>query len=290
MAAAGAADDEAVEELKGQRMSQAKAREIGRKGPQVALYPGGSGMDDEVIRQPIELGAKGAANIEVLHQSPCAWAQHYVAAVNLGGIYSPQVDGRAGDRAKGFLCAIFAVQSPNLHRLFALSCHHLQAIAYAQAARGECSGDHGARSLYAKRTVDPQAHWGCRIGSRYFSKHIIQRPPQLCNAFAGKGGDGDNGGVGKRGICQLRTDLGGAIYGGAVAAGKCDNSMLYAQCPQGIAMIGGLGLPPLISCHHEKDHWGRAYAGKHIAQEFFMARHVHESHICTRGQGGPGKS
>ena len=48
-------------------MSQAKAREIGRKGPQVALYPGGTGVDDEVIWQPIELGAKGAANIEVLH-------------------------------------------------------------------------------------------------------------------------------------------------------------------------------------------------------------------------------
>ena len=69
VAAAGAADDEAVEELKGQRMSQAKAREIGRKGPQVALYPGGTGVDDEVIWQPIELGAKGAANIEVLHLS-----------------------------------------------------------------------------------------------------------------------------------------------------------------------------------------------------------------------------
>ena len=65
--AARTAHYETIKEPQRQRVCQADAREIGGQRPQVGLYPGGTGVDDEVIWQPIELGAKGAANIEVLH-------------------------------------------------------------------------------------------------------------------------------------------------------------------------------------------------------------------------------
>ena len=81
-------------------MRQADAREIGGQGTQVGLYPGGTGVHDEVIGQPVELRAKGAADIEVVHQAPRAGGKQHVAAVNIGGIHPTQVDGRAGDGAE----------------------------------------------------------------------------------------------------------------------------------------------------------------------------------------------
>ena len=81
-------------------MRQADAREIGRQGTQVGLYPGGTGVHDEVIGQPVELRAKGAADIKVVHQAPRTRGKQHVAAVDVGGIRPTQVDGRASDGAE----------------------------------------------------------------------------------------------------------------------------------------------------------------------------------------------
>ena len=199
-------------------MCQADAREIGRQGTQVGLHPGGTGVHDEVIGQPIEIRAKGAADIEVVHQAPRTRGKQHIAAVDIGGIHPAQVDGRTSDGAECILRAIFAVQATNLHGPFPTSRGHLKAIAHAQGARGKRSGNHGARALHAKGAVHPQAHGCLRIGSGHSGKDLIERLPQRRNAVAGRGGYGDNGGVGKRGAGQLRSDFCGAVHSGAVAA------------------------------------------------------------------------
>ncbi len=50
--------------------------------------------------QPVELRAKGAADIEVVHQAPRTRGKQHVAAVDIGGIRPTQVDGRASDGAE----------------------------------------------------------------------------------------------------------------------------------------------------------------------------------------------
>ena len=70
MPAARAAHYEAIKEPQRLRVRQADAREIGGQGTQVGLYPGSTGVHDEVIGQPVELRAKGAAHIKVVHHTP----------------------------------------------------------------------------------------------------------------------------------------------------------------------------------------------------------------------------
>ena len=157
------------------------------------------------------------------------------------------------------------MQATDLHGPFPTSRGHLKAIAHAQGARGKRSGNHGARALHAKGAVHPQAHGCLLIGSGRSGKDLIEHLPQRRNAFAGGGGYGDNGGVGKRGTGQLRPDFCGAVHGGAVAASERNDAMLYSQRTQGIAVVGGLGLPSLIGRHNKEDDRGRAHASEHIA-------------------------
>ena len=157
------------------------------------------------------------------------------------------------------------MQAADFHVPFPTSRGYLKAIAYAQSARGERSGNHGARAFHAKGAVHPQAHGCLCIGNGHSGQDLIERLPQRRNAVAGRSGYGDNGGVGKRGAGQLRSDFCGAVHGGAIAASERNNAVLYSQRTQGIAVVGGLGLPSLIGRNHKEDHRGWAHASEHIA-------------------------
>src|SRR5690606_16328491 len=78
--------------------------------------------------------------------------------------------------------------------------------------------------------------------------------------------------------------------GGEVGAGDDEQTLVDAECGEGVAVVGGLGAPALVGGDHEAYDRCGTEACEHGAEEPFMPGHVHERDFLAGRQRGPGEA
>jgi hypothetical protein len=88
------------------------------------------------------------------------------------------------------------------------------------------------------------------------------------------------------------TVVTGTLASGTIPVGAGDDEQpgLDAECGDGVAVVVGLGTPPLVGGHDEQDDRRRSQAGQHVRDEPLVTGDVDESHIGAGRQCRPGEA
>ncbi len=236
--------------------------------------PGGS------ARLPLLRGGWRQPDVDHAGHGPTAGLDERHAAAQLPCADTAQVQRYPGDAADlGSRCA------ERLHAPYPHGAHgrgHRQLVSGLDGARLQCPGDHGPAALDGEHPVQPQPDGAPRVRPGKPRGEPAKCGGQLGQALAGDGADRDGFQLTKAGACDRARGLPQRRPRvGEVGPGDHQHSVPDTEGVDRRQMVGGLGHPALVRCHHEHHRRHGAHTGQHVRYESFVPWHVDKRELIA---------
>ena len=209
--------------------------------------------------------------------------RNHTAPMNFFFFYIGKVDGNALSRLTALLIAAVYLNAPN-PALF-VDRIHLQNVFFMDQSRDQRAGDDGAKARHGKDAVDRQPRDRLNVPRRhFFLYHLEDTGLQFTDSCPGGGGNANDRRLFHNGACQSSPDIllhhFQPVFVHQIAFVQYENGFAHAQKFKDIQMLSCLRHDALVCSHDHQNEVHADHARHHIADEFLVSGHIHNTCPC----------